>query len=104
MNYGAHVKFVNKWLERLEEEERQANAPPPREPGLITEPGLATDEGEREPQPPRHARSSSHTYETAATTTSPAPAPVPSEPIKDVPLEENAAQHESVSAIPAISG
>ena len=50
VNYGAHVKFVNKWLERLEEEEKQANAPPPREPGLITEPGLATDESDRDPQ------------------------------------------------------
>ncbi|KAJ3555616.1 hypothetical protein NM688_g2474 [Phlebia brevispora] len=54
MNYGAHVKFVNKWLERLEEEERRANAPPPREPGLITEPGLATDEADESPTP--HSR------------------------------------------------
>ncbi len=44
MNYGAHVKFVNKWLVKLEEEERQANAPPPKEPGLITEPALATED------------------------------------------------------------
>ncbi|EKM51503.1 uncharacterized protein PHACADRAFT_261682 [Phanerochaete carnosa HHB-10118-sp] len=43
MNYGAHVKFVTKWLEKLEAEEKRASAPPPTEPGLITEPALATE-------------------------------------------------------------
>lgn len=42
MNYAAHVKFVSKWLEKLDAEAKQAAAPPPQEPGLITEPGLAT--------------------------------------------------------------
>ncbi|GJE97169.1 peroxiredoxin [Phanerochaete sordida] len=45
MNYGAHVKFVTKWLEQLDAEEKQASAPPPAEPGLITEPALATEPG-----------------------------------------------------------
>lgn len=42
MNYGAHVKFVTKWLEKLEAEEKRASAPPPTEPGLVTKPALAT--------------------------------------------------------------
>lgn len=51
MNYGAHVKFVTKWLEKLEAEEKRASAPPPTEPGLITEPALAT-EPDAETEPP----------------------------------------------------
>ncbi|KIP05373.1 hypothetical protein PHLGIDRAFT_108358 [Phlebiopsis gigantea 11061_1 CR5-6] len=42
MNYAAHVKFVTKSLERLLAERKQASAPAPVEPGLVTEPGLAT--------------------------------------------------------------
>ena len=43
MNFSAHVKFVTKWLEKLVAEEKQASAPPPTEPGLITESALATE-------------------------------------------------------------
>ena len=31
MNYGAHVKFVNKWLEKLEEENKAPAADAPAE-------------------------------------------------------------------------
>lgn len=42
MNYGAHVKFVTKWLEKLDTEGKQPSGPRPVEPGLVTAPGLAT--------------------------------------------------------------
>ena len=44
LNYSAHVKFVSKWLDKLEAESKPqgAAAPRPTEPGLITEPALAT--------------------------------------------------------------
>ena len=48
MNYGAHVKFVTKWLDKLEAE---TPAAPQTEPGLITEPALAT-EPDPETEPP----------------------------------------------------
>ena len=80
VNYGAHVKFVNKWLDRLDEEERQANAPPPREPGLITEPGLATDEQEHDSSHQNHIHEA---------------------PVTQV---DDSAHRESVSAAPAIQG
>jgi thioredoxin-dependent peroxiredoxin len=51
MNYGAHVKFVTKWLERLEAEAKQGSAPSSAEPGLVTEPALAT-EPDPETEPP----------------------------------------------------
>lgn len=41
INFWSHVKFVNKWLERLEEEGKPH--PAPVEPGLITDPALATE-------------------------------------------------------------
>ena len=44
INYAAHAKFVNRWLEKLDFEEKQANAPQQPEPGLITEPALATED------------------------------------------------------------
>jgi len=88
MNYGAHVKFVNKWLDTLEQEQKQASAPPPTEPGLVTEPALGSEPAPEE-QPPVAATAPA----THLGTTSPTSAE-----------SHHSTPNESVAAVPAVQG
>lgn len=86
VNYGAHVKFANRWLEKLEYEEKQANAPSQPEPGLVTEPALATEDSA--PQNPVETQSASNETTTVVSDRA----------------DHDVVQEESAAACPAVQG